>query len=262
MQDALANRSRIARRIERAGGAVVMLDFDGTLVKIVGRPDKAKMSAGMRRALSLCARRMPLAIVTGRALADVKKRVRLGNVSIAGNHGMEWFIAGKRKRVAVSPAMMRALRAARKEFRALEKRWDGVYVEDKKLSISVHFRRARAHPRAIEREVRRIARGIGAKRLRVIGGILVLNILPKAGWDKGRAAAMMASRIKSSKNAIPIFVGDDETDEDAFRALRSGVTIRVKNGKNAETAARYTLNNVESVRRFLLWLSALRSRAL
>ena len=239
-----------------------MLDFDGTLVKIVGRPDKARMSAGMRRALSLCARRMPLAIVTGRALADVKKRVRLGNVSIAGNHGMEWFIAGKRKRVAVSPAMMRALRAARKEFRALEKRWDGVYVEDKKLSISVHFRRARAHPRAIEREVRRIARGIGAKRLRVIGGILVLNILPKAGWDKGRAAAMMASRIKSSKNAIPIFVGDDETDEDAFRALRRGITIRVKNGKNAETAARYTLNNVESVRRFLLWLSALRSRAL
>ena len=237
-----------------------MLDFDGTLVKIVSRPDKARMSAGMRRALSLCARRMPLAIVTGRALADVKKRVRLGNVSIAGNHGMEWFIAGKRKRVAVSPAMMRALRAARKEFRALEKRWDGVYVEDKKLSISVHFRRARAHPRAIEREVRRIARGIGAKRLRVIGGILVLNILPKAGWNKGRAAAMMASRIKSSKNAIPIFVGDDETDEDAFRALRRGITIRVKNGKNAETAARYTLNNTESVRKFLLWLAPLETK--
>ena len=80
MQDALANRSRIARRIERAGGAVVILDFDGTLVKIVSRPDKARMSAGMRRALSLCARRMPVAIVTGRALADAKARIRLGNV--------------------------------------------------------------------------------------------------------------------------------------------------------------------------------------
>ena len=260
MQDALANRSRIARRIERAGGAVVMLDFDGTLVKIVGRPDKARMSAGMRRALSLCARRMPVAIVTGRALADVKKRVRLGNVSIAGNHGMEWFIAGKRKRVAVSPAMMRALRAARKELMSLEKRWDGVYVEDKMLSISVHFRRARAHPRAIEREVRRIARGIGAKRLRIIGGILVLNILPKAGWDKGRSAAMMASRLKSSKNAVPVFIGDDETDEDAFRALRRGITIRVKNGKSIKTAARYTLNNVGSVRKFLLWLAPLETK--
>ena len=233
-----------------------MLDFDGTLVKIVSRPDKARMSAGMRRALSLCARRMPLAIVTGRALADVQARVRLGGVSIAGNHGLEWSIAGKRKRIAVSLAMMRALRAARKELTALEKRYKGIYVEDKRLSISVHFRRARARPRAIEREVRRIARGIGASRLRIIGGIFVLNILPKAGWDKGRAAAIMASRIKSSKNAIPIFVGDDETDEDAFRALRSGVTIRVKNGKNAETAARYTLNNTESVRRFLLWLAA------
>ena len=145
---------------------------------------------------------------------------------------------------------------------SLEKRWDGVYVEDKMLSISVHFRRARAHPRAIEREVRRIARGIGASRLRIIGGILVLNILPKIGWNKGRAAAMMASRLKSSKNAVPVFIGDDATDEDAFRALRRGITIRVKNGKNAETSARYTLNNVESVRRFLLWLSALRSRAL
>ena len=232
-----------------------MLDFDGTLAPIVSKPDKAKMSASMRRALSLCARRMHLAIATGRALADVKERVRLGNVSIVGNHGLEWFIAGKRKRIAVSPAMMRALRAARRELMSLEKRYKGVYVEDKKLSISVHFRRARAHPRAIEREVRRIARNASAKRLRVIGGILVLNILPKAGWDKGRAAAMMASRIKSSKNAIPIFVGDDETDEDAFRALRRGITIRVKNGKNAETAARYTLNNTESVRKFLLWLA-------
>ena len=239
-----------------------MLDFDGTLVKIVSRPDKARMSAGMRRALSLCARRMPVAIVTGRALTDVKKRVRLGNISIAGNHGLEWSIAGKQKRAAVSPAMMRALRAARRELMSLEKRWDGVYVEDKMLSISVHFRRARAHPRAIEREVRRIARGIGASRLRIIGGILVLNILPKIGWNKGRAAAMMASRLKSSKNAVPVFIGDDATDEDAFRALRRGITIRVKNGKNAETSARYTLNNTESVRRFLLWLSALRSRAL
>ena len=239
-----------------------MLDFDGTLVKIVGRPNKARMSAGMRRALSLCARRMPVAIVTGRALTDVKKRVRLGNISIAGNHGLEWSIAGKQKRAAVSPAMMRALRAARRELMSLEKRWDGVYVEDKMLSISVHFRRARAHPRAIEREVRRIARGIGASRLRIIGGILVLNILPKIGWNKGRAAAMMASRLKSSKNAVPVFIGDDATDEDAFRALRRGITIRVKNGKNAETSARYTLNNTESVRRFLLWLSALRSRAL
>ena len=239
-----------------------MLDFDGTLAPIVSKPDKAKMSANMRRALSLCARRMPLAIVTGRALADARARIRLGGVSIAGNHGLEWFIAGKRKRIAVSPAMMRALRAARRELMSLEKRYKGVYVEDKKLSISVHFRRARAHRAAIEREVRRIARNASAKRLRVIGGILVLNILPKAGWNKGRAAAMIASRIKSSKNAVPIFIGDDETDEDAFRALRSGVTIRVKNEKNTETAARYTLNNVESVRRFLLWLTALRYRAL
>ena len=201
-----------------------------------------------------------MAVVRGRALADVKKRVRLGGVSIAGNHGLEWFVAGKRKQVDVSPVMMRALRAARKELTALEKRYKGVYVEDKMLSISVHFRRARAHERAVEREVRRIARGIGASRLRIIGGIFVLNILPKAGWDKGRAAAMMASRIKSSKNAIPIFVGDDETDEDAFRALRRGITIRVKNGKNAETAARYTLNNTESVRKFLLWLAPLETK--
>ena len=205
---------------------------------------------------------MPVAIVTGRALADARARIRLGGLSIAGNHGLEWFIAGERKRAAVSPAMMRALRAARKELMSLEKRWDGVYVEDKMLSISVHFRRARAHPRAIEREVRRITQRAGAKRLRIIGGVFVLNILPKAGYDKGRAAAMWASRLKSSKNAVSIFIGDDETDEDAFRALRRGITIRVKNGKNAETSARYTLNNTESVRRFLLWLSALRSRAL
>ena len=255
MQDALANRSRIARRIERAGGAVVMLDFDGTLVKIVGRPNKARMSAGMRRALSICARRMPVAIVTGRALADARPRFRRRNVSIAGNHGLEWSIAGKRKRIAVSLAMMNALRVARKELASLERRYKGVYVEDKKLSITVHFRRARAHPRAVEREVRRIAQRSGAKLLRIIGGVFVLNILPKAGWDKGRSAAMMASRLKSSKNAVPIFIGDDATDEDAFRTLRRGITICVKNGKNARTAARYTLNNVESVRRFLLWLA-------
>jgi trehalose 6-phosphate phosphatase len=71
---------------------------------------------------------------------------------------------------------------------------------------------------------------------------------------------MMASRLGSSKDTIPIFIGDDVTDENAFLTLRRGVTIRVKNESSARTAARYTLNNVEGVRRFLLWLTSLETK--
>jgi trehalose-phosphatase len=255
MRDALANRLDIARRITDAG-TLVMLDFDGTLAPIVSKPKKARMSAGMRQALILCARRFSVAIVTGRSLADAEKLTRIGNVSLVGNHGLEWRIDGKRSSAPISFAMRRAVRTVYRDLLSLEKQYTGVYIEDKTHSISVHYKQAKTQHKEIRREVRLIVRRAGLKNLRIVGGLFMLNILPNAGWDKGRAS-LMATRLRDYKKALPIFIGDDVTDEDAFLALRHGITIHVKNGKNVKTSARYTLNNVDSVRRFLLWLASL-----
>ena len=182
MLDALAHRSHIAQLIKRAGGAVLMLDFDGTLAPIVSNPNKATISARMRRALILCSRRFSTAIVSGRALVNIRKHVRVKNISLVGNHGFEWIITGKRGLRTVSLAKTRALRAVSKELLVLESLYSGIYVEDKKHSVSVNYRIARVHRAAIERYVRNIVRRASAKHLRIMGGIFVFNIIPNVGW--------------------------------------------------------------------------------
>ena len=256
MKDALGHATEIRRRIGKAGGAVVLLDFDGTLAPIVSEPGKARMNARMRRALEACARRFPVAIVTGRALADVRKRVRVLGVSFAGNHGFEWSIRGKSGVVPIAPRLVRALAKVKEQLVMLATRYKGAFVEDKKHSLAVHYRRVHQSLRgAFVRGAQTVVQDRGGKHLRVVPGILLLNILPNVGWNKGEAARMMHARLRTSKTSVPIFIGDDKTDEDAFRALRQGITVHVKNGKRMQTAARYALKDTKAVQKFLLLLA-------
>ncbi|KKW46656.1 trehalose-phosphatase [Candidatus Kaiserbacteria bacterium RIFCSPHIGHO2_02_FULL_59_21] len=256
MKRLFAHLDEVRARVLKSG-AVVMLDFDGTLAPLKPEPRHGRMSASMRRALEKCSARFPAAVITGRALDDVRTHVRARRISVAGNHGLEWFVNGKRGIANVPRPAERALSKIRNLLRALEDRYQGVYLEDKRHSLSIHFRHARSRRHAIEREVQDAVRRAGAKHLRVMGGIFIFNVLPRAGWDKGRASKAMYVRLRTAPRSIPIFVGDDITDEDAFRALRRGITVHVKNGKKVRTAANYSVRDVEEVRKFLLWLSRL-----
>ena len=259
MKNLFTHLDEIRKRIG-ANSAVVTLDFDGTLAPTVPYYSKSKMSADMHRVLRTCARRFPTAIVTGRMLSDVQKRVRVRGISFAGNHGFEFFIVGKRSQVRIPREKLRALRKARRQLSRALQIFKGVTIEDKRLTFFIHYRHARkADVPAVRRAVFQTVREGGSGQLLHTGeGIEALNIVPAMNRNKGTAARVMFARLRTGRAAVPIFIGDDASDEYAFRTLRGGITVKVLSGGGQKSAARYAVRNVEGVRKFLLWLSELR----
>jgi trehalose 6-phosphate phosphatase len=234
--------------LRRLAGAetLVVLDFDGTLARIAPDRRKARLSEGTRRVLQALALRYPVAILTGRSIDDVL--LRLGGVPVrwvVGSHGAEW--PGE-----TAPRAWRRLVASWR--RELDRRLAGdpeIDVEDKGLSLSLHWRNA-ARPRAAGATARRVAAGLPGAAL--VPGKRVLNLSPEAAGDKGTALRRL---LAESRAARVIFVGDDVTDELAFRArLRGGVMVRV--GRSASSAARWFVPRRDDVDRLLLALVRLR----
>ncbi len=237
----------ILSRIRKAG-CILMLDFDGTLAPIVSDPRRARMKERTRRVLEIIARRYPVAVITGRALSDVQARVPIRGISFAGNHGLEWSMKGRVRRARISAIPQQALNTVRALLRSVARRNRGIYFEDKGRSFSFHYRHAPSAKRAAIRvEVMKAVRETG--NLRVVEGIYVINILPAIRRDKGTAAREMYIALAGRKKPVPVFIGDDVTDEDAFRAVKNGLTIKV--GKSPSSAAQYYFKSRNGVDRFL-----------
>ena len=252
MKDAEMHAATILSRI-RKHGCVLMLDFDGTLAPLVSDPARARMRASTRRALEAVARCYPVAVITGRALSDVRHRVPLRGVSFVGNHGLEQFVKGKIRRVRIPAAPQRALDTIRTRLRPLARRHKGIYFDDKVCSLSFHYRHSpRSKHAEIRAEVLSDVRKAG--NLRAVEGVFVINILPAIRRDKGTAAREMYALLAKKGKPAPVFIGDDVTDEDAFRVLRSGITIRV--GKSTSSAARYYFSTRSGVDTFLRAVAA------
>ncbi len=243
MKDALKQMPQILRHIQKRG-YLLMLDFDGVLAPIVAQPHRARMSERTRALLAKCAQSSPVAVISGRALTDVRKRARLSQLWYAGNHGAEWWMGKLRGREELSSDSFTALHAARDEFRKLSRHYRGVIVQDKALTFSVHFRHLSAvrTPR-FKTEVRRIAKDFFRTLDVAEGGEYIYNVRSRTGHTK--AFAVKLARRLAPKGAAPIFIGDDTTDEDAFEALPNGITIRV--GKHRGSAARYFVRTRKDV---------------
>lgn len=219
---------------------LLMFDFDGTLAPIAPTPEDAVLPAEVRAWLSALSRRkgVRVAIVTGRSLPDIRKKVRLRNIIYAANHGMEIASRG-RMLLSKGAAYRRPLKRLAAKLRAALADIPGVLVEFKGLSVAVHWRRV---PQRLQGEVRRRVRRVAGLKLGESGlsltlGKKLLEVRPAHCWNKGKAALWIWKRCASG--SLPIYVGDDITDEDAFRALRfRGVTIRVgrKRGSAAQRA--------------------------
>jgi len=232
----------------REAGCVLMLDFDGTLAPIVSDPRRARMGVRTRRALETVARRYPVAVITGRALSDVQARVPIRGISFAGNHGLELSVRGKVHRARLSKISQRALDAVRARLHTVARRYKGLYFEDKEYSLSLHYRHSPLSKHVpIRREVMKAVQETG--NLRIVEGIYILNILPDIRRDKGTAAREAYAALAGRKKPVPVFIGDDVTDEDAFRVLRKGITIKV--GKSSSSAARYYFKSRSGVDGFL-----------
>jgi alpha,alpha-trehalase len=248
---------------QRAGGKrfAVFLDYDGTLTPIVARPELAVLSDAMRTAVGHLAMRCPVAVISGRDRADVAALVGLGSVYYAGSHGFD--ISGPddcRMQHDGGVAAAPALRGAEERLRNRLSGVEGAAVEGKAFAVAVHYRLVpERHVAQVAEVVDSVAAGYPG--LRVTGGKKIFELRPRVEWDKGRAVGWLLRALKLEPAGVaPIYIGDDDTDEDAFAALLDcGVGILVRDGPR-ETAARYALDHPDDVRRFLEALASLIDR--
>lgn len=249
---------RNARR--HAGRLLVGLDFDGTLAPIARWPGKAALPPAAREAMERLARRpdTDLAVVSGRALEDLKERVGLPGIYYAGNHGMEIEGPGIQAvhsgAASARPRIAACAAALRRELEGVQ----GVFIEDKELTLSVHYRQL--HDPEMAREVRRRARAVCAAEpgIRITEGKKVVEVRPDVAWDKGRATRFLLKVLEAGEpTLIPaLFIGDDQTDEDAFRALRGrGDGIVVAAAPPPGTAAAAYLRSPDEVASLLAALA-------
>jgi trehalose 6-phosphate phosphatase len=233
----------------------MFLDYDGTLTPIVSHPEDAWLSDSMRKALSELAARMPVAILSGRDLDDVRRRVDVAGMVYAGSHGFD--IAGPHGlRRQMGSEFLPKLDTAKKELQQALDGISGARVERKRFSIAAHYRNVK------EENVPRVKQAVGEvawrhRELRKMTGKKVHELQPDIDWDKGRALMWLLETLGlEGENVFPIYIGDDRTDEDAFRALASrGIGILVSE-KPKHTAASYSLKDSDEVERFLRAVTA------
>jgi trehalose 6-phosphate phosphatase len=253
LPSALGHVQEIAGRGDQLA---VFLDYDGTLTPIVSRPDKAVLMDSTRAILRALAAKMPVAILSGRELEDVRKRVAIDGIVYAGSHGFD--IAGPRGlRRQEATEFLPALDEAEKELREKLAGIAGTLIERKCFSIAAHYRNVN------ESDFPRVERGVGEiaarhRELRRIDGKKVYELLPEIDWNKGKAVLWLLEHLGLERpDARPIYIGDDRTDEDAFRALEQrGIGILVSE-EPKPTAASYSLGNPSEVEGFLRKLVAI-----
>jgi trehalose-phosphatase len=212
--------------------AQVFTDFDGTLVGLVPDPLHVELSGEVRAALDAVAARHRLAVVSGRDLANLRERVRLP-VAYAGNHGLEISGPGFDHTVPTGGdmgAVVAELRAA----------LPGVWVQDKRLTATVHL--------PGDSPVRAVVERVVGGRFAVRPGRATIDVRPAVDWHKGSAVRWLRERWNDT-DAVPVFLGDDPTDEDGFAACADGVTVLV--GPGRPTLARHRLPDPAAVAAFL-----------
>jgi len=240
----------ILRMITPGRRLFLFLDYDGTLVPIERTPDRAVLPPRKKSFLEALSERMFVCIVSGRSLADVRRRVGIDGLAYIGNHGLEaswgrrtWVHPLAKKRLPVLGRLLKRIEARTQRFPRL-------LIENKGVTGSVHFRRldpALVSPlrRIVADEVRRKP---GA--FVVTEGKKVLEIRPNLDWDKGVGIQKLMKWLPRESDPLRIFIGDDRTDEDAFRSL-GGDSITIHVGARRNSRARYRLADVERVWEFL-----------
>lgn len=238
----------------------LFLDYDGTLTPIVERPADARLSHGMRRALRDAAEQMPLAVISGRDLDDVSALVGIDSLIYAGSHGFD--IRGPdlrpdlRMELAEGIDALDALQQAADRLDARLADVAGVRIERKRFAVAIHVRQVADEDLPQVREaVEQTRRSL--EGLRQTGGKRLFELRPDVDWDKGRALRWLLAELGlEGPDVLPLYLGDDDTDEDAFRALRrlGGISILVSEAPRP-SAADYRLRGPDDVEALLTSLT-------
>jgi trehalose-phosphatase len=242
----------VQERLQAAERTFLFLDFDGTLAPIEADFAAPKLDPDIAETLALLASQPSVVavIISGRAVEDLFARIRLPGLIYAGNHGLEIF--GRDLRF-VEPLAVRErdrLERLSNEIATRLRPIAGVVVEFKGLTASVHYRQAAESDHAEIHESVRMAVGHDGELFRLIHGLKVIEILPRTNWHKGAAALWIIGRF-GGERALTIYLGDDAGDEEAFKVLPDGVTIKVG---AQPSCADYRLPHPGAVHEFLRWL--------
>ena len=229
----------------------VFLDYDGTLTPIVAHPSQAVLSDAMRDQLARLADICPVAVISGRDRADVESMVGLAGIYYAGSHGFD-ISRPDGGREEFGAEFRKALEAAADELEQRIAYIDGSWVEPKRYAVAVHFRQSAAEAEAL---IRTAIEEVAAAHpgLRLAGGKKIFELRPDIEWDKGMALLHLLGVMGLDGNDMTaLYIGDDETDEDAFRVLAQGRGIGIVVGtEHRETMADYALDDPEQVVEFL-----------
>jgi len=235
---------------------VLFLDYDGTLTPIREKPSLAKIKKSTRALLKKLAskRNLKIFIISGRSLKDVKSLIRVKGLCYIGNHGIEFEGPGFRYTHPGAKKLKSTVQKCYKLFRTNLK-FKGILVENKIYTLSVHYRLVRdEEARALKSEFWRIIKNLRErKKIKVTEGKKVLELRPNIKWDKGRIVKYVLKHLPASSPDV-ICIGDDRTDEDAFRALgKRGISILVSR-KPRKTAASYRMRSPKDVFKFLKFI--------
>lgn len=237
----------------------IFLDFDGTLSPIKDTPDKAVLPEETRRILKRLSRKSSckIAVISGRALEDVKAKFGgLSNIIYSGNHGLEIEGPNIKFSPLVSAGYLKAINRIKVIFRRKLRSVKGAMVEDKGFSLSLHYRLVDDKQVPLARKIFRetVTRYVASARIKVGRGKKVLEVRPPLEWDKGKVVLWLLAKQRFAKygsGVLPVYIGDDLTDEDAFKALkRRGITIFV-GSPDKSSRARYYLEDTAGVARLL-----------
>ena len=251
-------RRRLAPWLAQRSTAALFLDYDGTLTALAPRPEAARLSEAARQALEQ-ARRTPnvdTVIVSGRSLEDLQQMVGVPGLTYVGNHGFEIEGPGISYRHDGAARFRSTLDAVAAELEGLG--IAGAWVERKGMTLSYHVREVPpGQRRAAERRAEAICR---RRRLRVRGGKCVVDVRPPFEWHKGHAVLYVLVRRHGAdwiSKVRALYIGDDVTDEDAFRSLRGiGRSIYVAQHPASGVSADFRLPDPDAVLQLLRWVGS------
>lgn len=227
----------------------LFLDFDGTLAPIVEHHADAAISEEMRRLVKILAEHYPVAVISGRGMVDVMQRVGLPNLYYAGSHGYEIsgpneFFKENEEAQQVLPLFDEIEPILREQLQEIH----GVDFERKKFTLAVHYRQVKQEDEQdVHHRIEKVLRDY--PQLTRAGGKKVVEIRPNINWHKGKAVEFLKREISKEENPFSIYVGDDVTDEDAFREVSNGLGILVGDHDN-RSYADYALKDLEEVKTF------------
>lgn len=235
----------------------IFLDYDGTLTPIVKTPERAVLAERTKKILRALAalKNVRVAVISGRMLGDLKKRVGLHGITYVGNHGLEGGGGGVNFKKRSAERYKKTLRRICSQLEVDVGYISGVIIEDKGLTLSVHYRLVRnTDLKYFHSALRNVITPYRQQKTVVVrGGKKVYEVRPAFCWDKGMAVLWLLSRYRKGmgcQDSSVLYIGDDTTDEDAFLALKTkGLTVFV--GKPGKSFARYFVRNTQEVIRLL-----------